>query len=190
MRLGKISTGLVGVKLLVIMVSAICVNINSGTIFMIPWILYVLVALFHTTFHYLLCCHNFSVARLAHMNGLNLIDPTLSQSSETALANILLYGDSKKSTSENGKILQSSIKYIIVTKHFDESLFYWSHLYARFRLYIYIYDILYIYMWHIYMWHIYIYIYMTSYNILTTCYMWCANGIYYSQVKLSLALNH
>ena len=57
------------------------------------------------------------------MNELNLIDHTISQLNETALADILLYGDSKKSTSENSKILQSTIKYIIVTKRFDESLF-------------------------------------------------------------------
>ena len=45
---------------------------------------------------------------LAHMNDLNLIDstiPTISQLNETALANILLYSDSKKSTPENSKIL-------------------------------------------------------------------------------------
>ena len=51
-----------------------------------------------TTSHYLLCCHNFSSARLALMNDLNLIDPTIYQLNETVLANILLYGDSKKST--------------------------------------------------------------------------------------------
>ena len=57
------------------------------------------------------------------MNDLNLIDPTISQLNETALANIFLYGDSKKSTSENSKVLQSTIKYIIATKRFDESPF-------------------------------------------------------------------
>ena len=72
------------------------------------------------------------------MNDLNLIDPTISQLNETALANILLYGDSKKSTSENREILQSTIKYIFATKRFDESLFSKSHLHARFILYIYI----------------------------------------------------
>ena len=54
-----------------------------------------------TTSHYLLHCHNFSSSRLALMNDLNLIEPTNSQLNETALANILVYGDSKKSTSEN-----------------------------------------------------------------------------------------
>ena len=49
-----------------------------------------------TNSHYLLCCRNFSSALLALMNDLNLIDPTISQLNETALANILLYGDSKK----------------------------------------------------------------------------------------------
>ena len=50
------------------------------------------------------------------MNDPNLIDPTISQLNETALANIVLYGDSKKSTSENSNILQITIKYIITTK--------------------------------------------------------------------------
>ena len=75
-----------------------------------------------TTSHYLLHCHNFSSSCFALMNDLNLIDPTISQLNETALANILLYGDSKKSTSENSKILQSTIRYIIATKRFDHSL--------------------------------------------------------------------
>ena len=69
-----------------------------------------------TTSHYLLCYHNFSSARLALMDDLNLIDPAISQLNEIALADILLYGDSKKSTSENRKILQSTIKYIFATK--------------------------------------------------------------------------
>ena len=76
-----------------------------------------------TTSHYLLHCHNFSSSRLALMNDLNLIDPTISQLNETALANILPYSDSKKSISENSKILQSTIRYIIATKRFDDSLF-------------------------------------------------------------------
>ena len=75
------------------------------------------------TSNYLFCCHNFSSAHLALMNDLNLIDATISQLNETALANILLYSNSKKSTSENSKILQSTIKYTIVTKRFDESFF-------------------------------------------------------------------
>ena len=51
------------------------------------------------------------------MNDLNLIDPTISRLNETALANILLCGDSKKSTLEKRKNLQRPIKYIIATKH-------------------------------------------------------------------------
>ena len=42
---------------------------------------------------------------------------------ETALPNILLYGDSKKSTSDNSKSLQGTIKYIFEAKQFGESLF-------------------------------------------------------------------
>ena len=48
------------------------------------------------------------------MNDLNLIDPAISQLNITALAKILYYGDSKKSTSENSKILQSTIRYIYI----------------------------------------------------------------------------
>ena len=50
-----------------------------------------------TTQRYLLRCRIFASARLALMNDLDLIDPTISQLNETALTNILLYGDSKKS---------------------------------------------------------------------------------------------
>ena len=39
-----------------------------------------------TTSHYLLCCNNFSSARSALMNDLNLIDPSISQFNEIALA--------------------------------------------------------------------------------------------------------
>ena len=74
------------------------------------------------TSHYLLRCHNFSSARVALMNDVNLIDPSMSQLNETAFANILLYGDSKKSTSQYSKILQSTIKYIYVTKRFVNPL--------------------------------------------------------------------
>ena len=76
-----------------------------------------------TTSHYLLYCHNFSSARLALMNDLNLMDPNISHLNETALTNILLYGYSKKSTSENSKILQRTIRHIFATKRFDELLF-------------------------------------------------------------------
>ena len=75
------------------------------------------------TSHYLLCCHDFFSARLVLMNDLNLIDSTISELNETALSNILLYSDPKKSTSENSKNLQSTIRYIFATKRFDESLF-------------------------------------------------------------------
>ena len=61
-----------------------------------------------TTSHYLLCCLNFSSTCSALMNDPTLINLTVSELNETALAKILLYGDSKKSTSENSKILQST----------------------------------------------------------------------------------
>ena len=93
-----------------------------------------------TTSDYLLCSHNFSFARLALINDLNLIDPTISQLNESALANILLYGDSKKSTSENSKIMQSSIKCIIAVlmNHSSKGHTYMHTLYYIIYIYIYI----------------------------------------------------
>ena len=44
------------------------------------------------------------------MNGLNLIDPSNSQLNETALANV--NDESKKSTSPNSTILESTVVYI------------------------------------------------------------------------------
>ena len=54
---------------------------------------------------------------------LNLNDPTISKLNETALADILLYGNSKKTTSQNSKTLRSTIKYIYETKRSEDSLF-------------------------------------------------------------------
>ena len=56
-----------------------------------------------TTLYYFLCCYSFSSVCSALMNDLNLIDPSISQLNETSSANILLYGDWKKSTSQNSK---------------------------------------------------------------------------------------
>ena len=64
-----------------------------------------------------MCDHNFPAARLALMNDLNPIDPTISQLNETALVNILLYGDLKKSTSQNSQILQSTNIYIYMQQN-------------------------------------------------------------------------
>ena len=93
-----------------------------------------------TNLHYLLCCHNFSSTTLALMSDLNLINPTISCLNKTALANILLYGESKKSISENSKILYITIKYIITTKGFDES----RNVKPTCTLYVYIYIYIYI----------------------------------------------
>ena len=51
------------------------------------------------------------------MNDPNLIDPTISQLNETALANIVLYGDSKKITSENSKMLMYMVLSICNGSH-------------------------------------------------------------------------
>ena len=64
-----------------------------------------------TTSHYILRGHDISSARSVLMNDLILTDPSISKFNETALANVLLYSDSKKSTSQN-----STIKYVFATK--------------------------------------------------------------------------
>ena len=91
------------------------------------------------------------------MNDLSLIDPTISQLNETALANILLYGDSRKGLSQTSKKIYMQQSDLM--KHSSKGL-----KYAQFILY-------------------YIFFYISC--ILATCYMWCVNEIYYSHVKLS-----
>ena len=88
-----------------------------------------------TSSRYLLSCHNFSSDRSALMNDLDLIDSSISQLSETACANILLYGDSKMGISKKRQILQSTIKYTFVLKCFDEFLLQPSTSYALFTIY-------------------------------------------------------
>ena len=87
-----------------------------------------------TTSHYFLYCHNFSSVCSTLTNGFDLLDPTNCQLNQTALANIIIYGDSKKGTSQNIKVLQRTIKYISATKPFDESLCQRSHLHVPSRL--------------------------------------------------------
>ena len=67
-----------------------------------------------TTSHYILRCYNISSARSVLINDLVLTDPSKSKFNETALANVILYSDSKKTTSQN-----STIKYVFTTKRFD-----------------------------------------------------------------------
>ena len=68
-----------------------------------------------TNLHYLLCCHNFSSTTLALMSDLNLINPTISRLNKTALANILLYGESKKR-------LSTEIRYLTFCQEFRKFL--------------------------------------------------------------------
>ena len=54
---------------------------------------------------------------------LNLNDPTISKLNETVLADILPYGNSKKTASQNSKTLRRTIKYIYETKRSEDLLF-------------------------------------------------------------------
>ena len=74
---------------------------------------------------------------------------------------ILLYGDSKKSASQNRKLLQSTIYDI----YFQQ-----NDLMNRCSK------------GHTYMHDLYIVFYISCF--MTTCYMWCANEIYYHQAEL------
>ena len=56
------------------------------------------------------------------MNDVNLIKPFIFQLNETALANIVLYGDSKKITSENSKMLMYMVLSICNGSHSIEVL--------------------------------------------------------------------
>ena len=73
--------------------------------------------------HFFLHCHHYQNIRAKLFNNIKIIDKTLLKLSGEQLTNVLLYGVYQLDENQNGKILDSSIEYIIESKHFDNSLF-------------------------------------------------------------------
>ena len=76
--------------------------------------------------HYFLHCNYYNNARISLLNDLNSVDRTLLNLSDLSLVNVnvLLYGGRQFNDSQNTFILNSSIKYILISERFSGRLFY------------------------------------------------------------------
>ena len=76
-----------------------------------------------STTHFFLHCHFFTNIRKTLLDDLNEININISNFSETALTDLLLYGKSSFDKIQNKKILTASIKYILDSERFTGSIF-------------------------------------------------------------------
>ena len=76
-----------------------------------------------TTSHFFLHCHYYHPIRLTLFNELCEIDMNLPNLSEEKFLNIILYGSSLFSDSQNQSILNSTVKYITDSNRFSGSIF-------------------------------------------------------------------
>ena len=76
-----------------------------------------------TTPHFFLHCHYYHAIRVTLFNELYEIDMNLPNLSEEKFLNIMLYGSSLFSDSQNQSILSSTIKYITNANRFSRSIF-------------------------------------------------------------------
>ena len=70
------------------------------------------------TTHFFLHCHNFDVICLTFNNSLKAIDKGILTLSDNFLTKVILYGDSKYIDIQNHDIINSTITYILDSKHF------------------------------------------------------------------------
>ena len=71
-----------------------------------------------STVDYFVHCNYYNSARISLLNDLNYVDRTLLSLSDLSLVNILLYGGPQFDDSQNAYILNSSIKYILISGRF------------------------------------------------------------------------
>ena len=76
-----------------------------------------------STTHFFLHCHFYRNIRKTLLDDLNVINFNISNFSETALTDLLLYGKSSFDKIQNKKILTASIKYIVDSERFTGSIF-------------------------------------------------------------------
>ena len=72
---------------------------------------------------YFLHYNYYNSARISLLNNLNSVDKTLLSLSDLSLVNVLLYGGPQFDDSQNAYILDSSIKYILISERFSGRLF-------------------------------------------------------------------
>ena len=72
--------------------------------------------------HFFLQCHHFNAIRITLNNSLKAIDKDIPKLSDSSLTKVILFGDSKYSDIQNHDISNSTITYVLDSKHFDCSL--------------------------------------------------------------------
>ena len=72
--------------------------------------------------HFFLQCHHFNAIRITLNNSLKAIDKDILKLSDSSLTKVILFGDSKYSDIQNRDISNSTITYVLDSKHFDCSL--------------------------------------------------------------------
>ena len=75
-----------------------------------------------STVYYFCHCNYYNSARISLLNDLNSVDRTLLNLSDLSLVNVLLYGGPQFDDSQNAFILNSSIKYILISERFSGRL--------------------------------------------------------------------
>ena len=75
-----------------------------------------------STTHFFLHYHHFNRIRVTLNNSLKGIDKDILKLSDSSLRKVILFDDSKYSDIQNHDILNSTITYIIDSKHLDSSL--------------------------------------------------------------------
>ena len=76
-----------------------------------------------STIHYFLHCNYYNSARISLLNNLNSDNRALLSLSGLSLVNVLLYGGPQFDDSQNAYILNSSIKYLLISERFSRHLF-------------------------------------------------------------------
>ena len=76
-----------------------------------------------STVYFFLQCNYYNSARISLWNDLNSVDRTLLNLSDLSLVNVLFCGGPQFDDSQNAFILNSSIKYILISEKFSGCLF-------------------------------------------------------------------
>ena len=75
------------------------------------------------TYHFFMCCQNFSNQRNILFDNLNSINLEILKMSENEIVQVFLFGNKSFSKDMNFRIITSSIRFIKISKRFDESLY-------------------------------------------------------------------
>ena len=76
-----------------------------------------------TNTHFFLYCPLFTNQRRTLLSTVNDIDSSLTNTNDSILTHILLFGKASLDTSANTLLLNATMNYIISTNRFEESLF-------------------------------------------------------------------